>query len=72
MEDITDADYAHLERTCKNFEIKTFRRISWFLYSFVCSFDALLLADAFENFRNACLKIYELGPANFLLAPRLA
>ena len=34
--------------------------------------NTLLLADVFENFRNMCLKLYELVPAKFLLAPRLA
>ena len=34
--------------------------------------DTLLLADVFENFRNMCLGIYELDPAKFLSAPRLA
>ena len=28
--------------------------------------------DVFENFRNACIKVYELDPAHFLSAPRLA
>ena len=28
-----------------------------------------MLADVFENFRNMCLEIYELDPANFLAAP---
>ena len=32
----------------------------------------LLLADVSENFRNMCRKIYELDPARFLSAPRLA
>ena len=34
--------------------------------------DTLMLADVFENFRNMCLKIYELDPAKFLSAPGLA
>ena len=29
----------------------------------------LLLADVFENFRNTCLKVYELDPAHFLSLP---
>ena len=28
----------------------------------------MLLADVFENFRNMCLKLYELDPAKFILA----
>ena len=31
-----------------------------------------LLTDVFENFRNKCTEIYELDPAHFLSAPRLA
>ena len=34
--------------------------------------NTLLLADVFENFRNMCLKIYELDAANILSAPALA
>ena len=32
----------------------------------------LLLADVSENFRNMCIKVYELDPAHFLSAPGLA
>ena len=34
--------------------------------------DTLLLADVFQNFRNKCFKIYELGLANVLSASGLA
>ena len=31
-----------------------------------------MLADLFENFRNMCIKIFEVYPAKFLSAPGLA
>ena len=34
--------------------------------------DTLLLVDAFENFRNVCIKVYELDPVHILSAPGLA
>ena len=34
--------------------------------------DTLLLADIFKRLRNKYIEIYELDPANFLSAPRLA
>ena len=34
--------------------------------------DTLLLADVFGTFKNKCIEIYELDPAHFLSAPRLA
>ena len=66
MEDITDADYVHAKNVCKDFEIKNLGEYDLYVQS-----DTLLLADVLENFRNMCLKIYELDPAKFLSAPGL-
>ena len=38
----------------------------------MCKSDTLLLAVVFENFRDMCLKEYELDPAHFLSLPGLA
>ena len=64
MEDITDADYTHAERVCKDFEIKNLGEY----HDLYVQRDTLLLADVFENFRNMCIKIYKVDPAkNFHL-----
>ena len=68
MEDIIDADYTHKKRVCKEFEIKT----SGEYHDLYVQSDTLLLADVFENFRNMCINIYELGPAKFLSVSGLA
>ena len=62
MEDVTDVDYAHAKRVCKDFEIKYLGEY----YDLYVQSDRLLLVDVFENFRNMCLKIYELDLAHFL------
>ena len=66
MEDITDADYAHAKRYCKNFEMKNLEE---YHHLYVQS-DTLLLSDIFEDFRNKCLKIYELDSAKIISTPR--
>ena len=37
----------------------------------ICMFKVIHYADIFENFRNKCIEVYELDPANFLPAPGL-
>ena len=68
MEDITDADDAQVKRVCKDFEIKNLGEY----HDLYVQSDTLLLADVFENFRNMCLKTYELDPAKYLSATGLA
>ena len=68
MEDITDADYVHAKRVCKEFETKNLGEY----HDLYVQSDTLMLADVFENFRNMCLKIYKLDLAKFLSAPGLA
>ena len=54
MEDITDADYMHAKKVCKNFEIKKLGKY----YDLYLKNDILLLADVFKNFRKMYLEIY--------------
>ena len=68
MEYFTDVDYSHTKRVFKNLSNKN---LDDYHDLYVLS-DTLLLADVFENFRNMCIKVYELGPAHFLSAPGLA
>ena len=50
MEDITAADYSHVKRVCKYFEIKNLEEY----YDLYVQSGKLLLVDVFENFRNMC------------------
>ena len=68
MEDITNADYMHAKRVCKDFKIKNLGEY----YDLYLTSDTLLLVDIFENFRNMCLKIHHWNSVKFLSAPRLA
>ena len=68
MVDITDADYTHVKRVCKGFEIK---KLCEYDYLYLKN-DTLLLVDVLKNFRKTCLNIYHLDPVTFLPAPGLA
>ena len=65
MEDISDIDYRHANNVFKVFKLEDYHDL------YVQS-DNLLLADVFNNFRDMCLKEYELDPAHFLSLPGLA
>ena len=73
MEDITDVDHRHVKRVFNRVALKNLdnKNLGDYHDLYVQS-DILLLADAFENFRNMCIKLYELDSAHFLFAPGLA
>ena len=68
MEDIDDIDYRHGNNVFNKFKLNN---LGYYHDLYVQS-DTLLLADVFENFRDMCLKEYELDPAHFLSLPGLA
>ena len=68
LKNITDADYTHAKRVCKDFEIKSFGEY----HDLYLKSDVLLSADIFENFRVMYLKSYELYPVKFISVQGLA
>ena len=68
MENIDDIYYRHGNNVFKRFKLKNLGEY----HDLYVQSDTLLLADVFENFRNMCLKVYELDPAHFLSLPGLA
>jgi len=60
--DITDKDFEHA------LKVTTFREY----HDLYLKTDVVLLADVFENFRNVCMKNYELDPAWYYTVPGLA
>ena len=67
-ENITKTDYAHANNVFKKFNINNLGEY----HDLYVKSDTLLLGDIFENFRQSCLKNYELDPAHFVSLPGLA
>ena len=68
MEDIDDIDYRHGNNVFHKFKLNNLGDY----HDLYVHSETLLLADVFENFRDMCLKEYELDPAHFLSLPGLA
>ena len=68
MEDISDMDYKHANNIFKKINLNNLGEY----HDLYVRSDTLLLADVFANFRNACMKNYELDPAHFVSLPGLA
>ena len=69
--DVADVDSRHAERVYKKLNNKSLDDHHYLSVQIPYVFDALLLADLFEDFRNKCIEIYKLDPAHFLSAPGL-
>ena len=67
-EGISDDDYKHAHAVWDEFDMKTFKDY----HNLYNKSDVLLLADVFENFRDVCMKNYQLDPAWYYTAPGLA
>ena len=68
MEDTSDIDYRHANNVFKGFKLENLGDY----HDLYVQSDILLLADVFNNFRDMCIKEYELDPAHFLSLPGLA
>ena len=66
MENIDDIDYKHGNNMFKKFKLKNLGEY----HDLYVQSDTLLLADVFENFRNMCIKLYELD--SFLIITRIS
>ena len=67
MEDISDIDYRHANNVFKGFKLENLGDY----HDLYVQSDTLLLADVFNNFRDMCIKEYELDPGHFLSLPGL-
>ena len=67
-QEISDEDYEHSIKIWKEDKIKNLGEY----HDLYLKIDVLLLAEIFENFRNVCLKNYELDPAHYYTSPGLS
>ena len=68
MENVEDIDYRHGNNVFNKFKLNNLGEY----HDLYVQSDTLLLVDVFENFRDMCLKEYELDTAHFLSLPGLA
>ena len=63
MEDISDIDYRHANNVFKKFQLENLGDY----HDLYVQSDMLLLADVFNNFRDMCIKEFELDPDHFFI-----
>ena len=65
---ISTEDYEHALNVWKTFKCKTLADY----HDLYLLTDVNLLSDVFEEFRNICINIYRLDPANYYTSPGLS
>ena len=68
MSGVNNKEYEHACKVWKEFNIKNMGEY----HDLYLRTDVILLANAFESFREVCMKSYGLDPAHFYTAPGLA
>ena len=68
IEDIDDIDYRHGNNVFNKFKLNNLGDY----HDLYVQSDTLLLADVFENFRDMCLKEYELDPVHLARVSSMA
>ena len=72
MEGISDKDYEHAQQVWNIMTVRGYENTLGSYHDMYLKTDVLLLEDIFENFRDTCLKHYQLDPAHFYTVPGLA
>ena len=65
---LNNKDFEHALKILNEFEIKTMEENQ----NLHLKTDFLLLADAFEEFRNICIEYYRLHPCHYFSSPGLS
>ena len=68
LKNIAEKGYTHAHKVFEEFKLKHLGNY----HDVHVQSDTLLLADVFKNFKNKCIEIYELDPAQFLSTHGLA
>ena len=68
LKNISKEDLKHAQKVLDTFNIKNLGEY----HDLYVQSDTTQLADAFEQFRNVCLEVYKLDPADFCTTPGLA